>query len=1001
MTSSPTTGNAAGSRFGRPRVAVWLAAFAFWIRLAGLSHDLHLDQVYHPDTPKQVRAVEEFLRGQYLTVRDHPDYDGYPLFHSHLAEYLVRAERAVRRVVAWQTIGPSAPAPEPLPVRTIFWLMRGMNALLGAVSVALVFLIGRRLGAATGWIAALGLMFSPLDFTASHYAAGDTAAGFFVLAAILFSLRLSETGRFRDYAVAALCVTAAFSSKYHGGMAAASLVCGHFARWGFRGGLVSAGAWRRIAWTAAAAAAGLLLTSPAFLVHPSQSWKSLLAFFQWTADFGLSDEVRALPWPARLWTGCLANWPVLARALGPIAFAGVGLALVLRVRSAWFWIVAVVPLIHLTLGVGGKPHLHAVHHVPAMGALFLLGAAGLTAAGGLRPGLRWVALVLAGLAVARNAQWTGREAFFFRHNDTRRLAETWALGNRPRSVELAAGRYTFPGPERPAQSVARIEVWSGRSAPQRPKVAPWFSIALDESPFTYFRSRDQHFLASSNRWLRAGARAPFFNAQPAERPDDLIVVELPEWARTVRSREISRTQPLYATVTHAMPLKRVWLLARTGSDPAHLDARLGGRAHSGILPANSVQCIALEAPDSIRLRSRSRFFYRWSASVRWGRARVTLAVTPEEAGEWCFRNGLWPEAARLLEGADAEADPLRARMAALARRKAGLAADLPAFEPLTAEHIAGIYGIHPALAAELPLLTIRREDWTESGTDGGVWTDRPVFLPVGSRQWVGPEWILSPGFYTLEIPAGGPAHTWDFLTSSDLPWTPTPVRLEGDPERPAVRRITLFVPPDRCVLRLRLLGPALDPARLPEIRLTSSWMDDARGLGRWMEEVPILGTSGPGFFQGLEKAGAALAPPTRSFPVSARFSGGLFLRRIRFQETVCAPGGRLGVHLEWDEATLPRRPDRLAVWLHVLDAQGRIVAQGDRPLWQDLRRAGFAEGAPRTWSFISLPADLPTGVYSLRIGVWNPVTRRRLNILSSDWEFDRKGIRWRDLQVRG
>jgi hypothetical protein len=178
-------------------------------------------------------------------------------------------------------------------------------------------------------------------------------------------------------------------------------------------------------------------------------------------------------------------------------------------------------------------------------------------------------------------------------------------------------------------------------------------------------------------------------------------------------------------------------------------------------------------------------------------------------------------------------------------------------------------------------------------------------------------------------------------------------------------------------------------------------MDDVRGMARWIEDVPTLGNSGPAFFQGLEKAGAALAPPTRSFPVSTRFSGGLHLRTIRFQETDCAPGGRLGVHLEWDEATLPRRPDRLAVWLHVLDAQGRIVAQGDRPMWQDLLRAGFTEGASRTWSFISLPADLPPGVYSLRIGVWNPVTRRRLNILSSDWEFDRKGIRWRDLQVRG
>ena len=80
----------------KPSRAVCLALLAILflaglgLRTAGLSMDLDEDKIYHPDTGKQIAATERFLDGRYYQKFGHPDYDGYPYFNSHLAEWICR-----------------------------------------------------------------------------------------------------------------------------------------------------------------------------------------------------------------------------------------------------------------------------------------------------------------------------------------------------------------------------------------------------------------------------------------------------------------------------------------------------------------------------------------------------------------------------------------------------------------------------------------------------------------------------------------------------------------------------------------------------------------------------------------------------------------------------------------------------------------------------------------------------------------------------------------------
>ncbi len=49
--------------FHQDRKILWFFfVLALALRLFGLSHDLHNEVVYHPDTPKQMRAIQQFLR---------------------------------------------------------------------------------------------------------------------------------------------------------------------------------------------------------------------------------------------------------------------------------------------------------------------------------------------------------------------------------------------------------------------------------------------------------------------------------------------------------------------------------------------------------------------------------------------------------------------------------------------------------------------------------------------------------------------------------------------------------------------------------------------------------------------------------------------------------------------------------------------------------------------------------------------------------------------------
>jgi hypothetical protein len=133
-------------------------------------------------------------------------------------------------------------------------------------------------------------------------------------------------------------------------------------------------------------------------------------------------------------------------------------------------------------------------------------------------------------------------------------------------------------------------------------------------------------------------------------------------------------------------------------------------------------------------------------------------------------------------------------------------------------------------------------------------------------------------------------------------------------------------------------------------------------------DYPLIGT--------VKLSGTTHTVP--SYETEAVFQGGLALAGYDLSASTLSPGETLDVTLYWDAAG--PLPVDYTVFVHLVDPDGQIVAQGDSPprvgrypttAW------GANERVPDSHT-LALPADLPPGAYTLVVGLYDPLSGARL-----------------------
>ena len=583
---------------------IFVLAFVF--RFGGLNHDLHEGQIYHPDTPKQIRAVERFLDGHYYIHYGDLDYDAYPYFNSHLIEYMVRGAAVVHDAMQ-QLIGlPDKPLRPDF--YDLFWMTRVWNALMATLLVLVVFQLGREnWDKRAGFAAALLLAVSPTDATCAHFAGADTTASFFATCAVFFAFRIYRLGRWRDYALAAACVAFGFSTKYHAGMALLPVLLAHGLRTGSWRALVQRPALLRLGWLALIGIPATLLSTPTLLIHFTETVDNIWRFFSQISSYrGVDSSIRFGGLGTKLVFAMQRNLPILAWILSPLVCLGalIGLKDLLRRRpEPRAAILFALPLFYFFIGVSLRPMAHPIYHTLMTPLVFVIAAVVFTRPFG-RPenDRRWLGFLRFGAlatAVALLLAITARENFYFYRQDISRVARAWAEENVPAQFGIIADHYSFESQKfSTSEATAAGLAWAA-TRPEDP--SPAFRLvknfSLEEERMAVFRNIPIRFYMNSNAWLRPHFQMPLFQRAPSQSGNEVVCDNGAEFLRSEKRLALEpSTQPTVRWLVRPEVLPRAWLAVRNGSAPNWVEFSFGGRKITQSLAPGEVAWWPIEAP---------------------------------------------------------------------------------------------------------------------------------------------------------------------------------------------------------------------------------------------------------------------------------------------------------------------------------------------------------------------------------------------------------------------
>jgi hypothetical protein len=372
---------------------------------------------------------------------------------------------------------------EPLAVAWL--LLRGVVALLSALTVVPVWKIAERLGGGsdgppgtgagdglawapwTGRVAgalAVGLLiFSDLFNQGSHLNTCDVPSAFFATVCLLFAARLAQRESARDYALAGVAAGLAAASKYPAGLAALA-VAAVWTGWRLRRRDWNPG----LAWAALAAAGTVVAVMPSLIAYPDLAFGGERGVFFGARQYGRGGWLGVMPDSnAAFYGGELLStfgWPAVA-----VGVSGLGLLAVRGLRAGHgerrrapglaglLWL-AVYPVAFLALiasmNMVVKRNLYPVLPILAVYlgvgmAAWLELAAELASRSPLVPAWRWGRWAVTILALAclwPPVELTARQTVGYVSPTTREDAAAWIGHHLPLGASIVKESYTpdFP-----------------------------------------------------------------------------------------------------------------------------------------------------------------------------------------------------------------------------------------------------------------------------------------------------------------------------------------------------------------------------------------------------------------------------------------------------------------------------------------------------------------------------------------------------------------------------
>jgi hypothetical protein len=332
------------------------------------------------------------------------------------------------------------------PLSVPWLVLRGVVALLSALTVVPVYLIGERLGGR--WAAAAGallIVFSPLYNAGSHLNTCDVPSAFFATLCLLFASYLVDEERLRDYLLAGVCAGLAAASKYPAGVVAVAIVA-VWLRWRLERRDLRPG----LLWAGLAALGTFVAAMPSLLAFPHFAFTGSRGMFFGYKQYGRGGWLGVMPR-----SNTLAYGRELLESFG-VAAVVVGLTGLLLVprgdRRRLFWHTPY-PVAYLGL-IAAMNMVVKRNLYPALPILCVLLGVGVAAwiarLGRWLPGSKTAGFAAAALLVIclwSPAVATSVQSVAMTRPSTRDVAAEWIVDNLPAGSAILKETYTPHLPE--------------------------------------------------------------------------------------------------------------------------------------------------------------------------------------------------------------------------------------------------------------------------------------------------------------------------------------------------------------------------------------------------------------------------------------------------------------------------------------------------------------------------------------------------------------------------
>ncbi len=424
-------------------VLLLLAGLGLYLRTSGLYRGLGDGYAYHPDEPKQILALSNFLRGRYVWYTGSHFYDGYPYGLNHVDEWIMRPILLARVNVSRHMHDEGRDRPDVIPDKaSLYHWARGLRVMYGMVCLILAYFISKKLlfSRAESLCVVFLLCVAPLSVGVAHFASGDIGVDLFTCLTMLFLCFYADKPRPGLIFFAGLCTGAAFACKYNGalgGIVVAVYVIGSVIRdRAIRRFLISG------IMAVTGFVAGAIILTPALLINWHRSWHDIRDNFKFIKDYGASQSFLAKPLFERICVSMGKNvpriidgmgWFITILALLAVIIVGIQLFRKRDERKVSLadngnvllrWSVFVYPFLALLISLTGKPVVHPFHFSYLQLPLILGGVYSIFwLRDRLRPAARTIALVLLSCVIFEFCIRVEREHFFWKLEDNLHFAD--------------------------------------------------------------------------------------------------------------------------------------------------------------------------------------------------------------------------------------------------------------------------------------------------------------------------------------------------------------------------------------------------------------------------------------------------------------------------------------------------------------------------------------------------------------------------------------------------